>query len=569
MLLSKSAADGQGEGVSYDIAIDRADRGKVMRLALKYEIASGTYSGGTSTTDSDVIAYLYRVDSTARLIEPVPFKLNGGVVGQQYELNAEFQTDTDATNYRLMLHVATTSASAYTIKFEWQLSAVLASNGPPMTDWTSYSLTIGADTTAPTKGTINLDQAMWRRVGDSVEIKYNFRQTSAGTAGSGIYLFPLPSGLVIDTTKANYASASVGKSHCGDVMVDDGTTYEGSVNVYDSTNLFLTIGNASTSFGSMSSTLAPLSGSDVRIGFRAILPIAGWSAAQAVNNGSARTVSARGYNTAGTSVADVTDTALPLTIDYDLTGSLSTSAVFTAPFAGIYAFDGCITFLDSMGIGNTIDLIYKLNGTTIKVIRTVSSAAGSQYWSASGGDEVRMKAGDTLSVFVRQNSGANRVLSSTTGHNTFSIHRVAGPEQIVASEKVYLDAYRSSNQSINDSTQTTIVIDTIVSDSHQALNTSTGVWTAPRADFYTITGKLRFAANAVGTRSIRVRKNGSTSIMELQIQTHPTGITTISDTRSVYLVQGDTIELRALQDSGGALNVNGGSADTYLTISGQ
>jgi hypothetical protein len=70
-----------------------------------------------------------------------------------------------------------------------------------LTQWTSYSLTIGAVTSAPTKGTIVYDNAYWRRVGDSMEVRYDYRQAAAGSAGTGAYLFPLPTGYTIDTTK--------------------------------------------------------------------------------------------------------------------------------------------------------------------------------------------------------------------------------------------------------------------------------------------------------------------------------------------------------------------------------
>lgn len=116
-VLTKDAANRQGQGVSYDFTIDTADRGKILNMSMDWTVGSGTYQGGTSTTDSDVIMYLYDV-TNAVLIEPAPIKLDGAVIGQNYKYQGSFQTSISSSSYRLIMHVATTSASAYTLKFD-------------------------------------------------------------------------------------------------------------------------------------------------------------------------------------------------------------------------------------------------------------------------------------------------------------------------------------------------------------------------------------------------------------------------------------------------------------------
>jgi hypothetical protein len=71
-----------------------------------------------------------------------------------------------------------------------------------MEGWsTSSPITIGALTTAPTKGTPSIDYVRYRNIGGKeYEVEYNFLQTTAGTAGSGDYLFTLPGGLQFDFT---------------------------------------------------------------------------------------------------------------------------------------------------------------------------------------------------------------------------------------------------------------------------------------------------------------------------------------------------------------------------------
>ena len=55
----KDAANRQGQGVSSAFTIDLADRAKIMQISFDYDVVSGTYSGGTSSTNSDLIVYIY------------------------------------------------------------------------------------------------------------------------------------------------------------------------------------------------------------------------------------------------------------------------------------------------------------------------------------------------------------------------------------------------------------------------------------------------------------------------------------------------------------------------------
>ena len=65
------------------------------------------------------------------------------------------------------------------------------------------AITIGAITTAPSKGTPSIDYVKYRNIGGKeYEVEYNYLQTTAGTTGAGDYLFTLPGGLQFDFTSA-------------------------------------------------------------------------------------------------------------------------------------------------------------------------------------------------------------------------------------------------------------------------------------------------------------------------------------------------------------------------------
>ena len=158
-------------------------------------------------------------------------------------------------------------------------------------DSQSYALTIGAVTSAPTPGTGAISTAIWRRVGDCMEISYTFSQTNAGSAGSGIYLFPLPAGYAIDTTKALISTSGSGTSGTivGSAYIANNTTVNtstqdpGFVIPYNSTNVAVYYQNGSTTIVAMGGPAAiGLSSTPIYLTFNVKVPIVGWKGSDIV-----------------------------------------------------------------------------------------------------------------------------------------------------------------------------------------------------------------------------------------------------------------------------------------------
>lgn len=143
----------------------------------------------------------------------------------------------------------------------------------------SYDLTITATTTTPTKGTITDNLALWKRVGDSAIIKFDYRQTAAGVAGSGTYKFSIPNGLAIDTAKldTNYALAIQGVVGAGQIYSNANGSLLGSVDVMDSTNLRLTGVHDTYPVRAATGSNNHLGNTEVRYSFLATVPIVGWN----------------------------------------------------------------------------------------------------------------------------------------------------------------------------------------------------------------------------------------------------------------------------------------------------
>lgn len=112
----------------------------------------------------------------------------GGVAGGSYLLytNSErLRLVSDNSNWQILTHQAVTT---------W------ASAG---------ALTVTATGTPCAKGTTSTDAFRWRRNGRNVEFMYDYVQTAGGTAGTGAYIWTLPSNLTIDTTVITTNGSSI------------------------------------------------------------------------------------------------------------------------------------------------------------------------------------------------------------------------------------------------------------------------------------------------------------------------------------------------------------------------
>ncbi len=100
-LWTHSAANRQGEGFSYDFSIDPSDKGKVLQCSFEYLISSGTYA------DNDMSVWIYDV-TNAVLIQPAPYLIKNSGIIEKFAV--EFQTSSNSTSYRLIIHTGSTSA---------------------------------------------------------------------------------------------------------------------------------------------------------------------------------------------------------------------------------------------------------------------------------------------------------------------------------------------------------------------------------------------------------------------------------------------------------------------------
>ena len=157
----------------------------MVRALLQSDTASGVkfYSrvNGTNNLYVDIV-------STGKGVVPIPQTLGDTTTGIAVEITV----------------AASQTINVFADDMFVGVEKVTADN-PLISGWTDAgTITIGATTTPPTKGTIVVDNVKWRQVGDSYEVEFKYEHSTAGAAGSGDYLITLPSGLEFDSSIPSY-----------------------------------------------------------------------------------------------------------------------------------------------------------------------------------------------------------------------------------------------------------------------------------------------------------------------------------------------------------------------------
>lgn len=494
LLITKDAANRQGEGVSYDITISRADLAKVLTVSFDYEL-SGTYA------DGDVSVWILPLNGTnTTLIQPAPYTILN--VSGSAKWQGEFQTTSDGTQYRIIWHVSTPSAFAYTMKLD-NISVgpsvkVLGTVVTDATDWTPTG-SWTSNTTYTGK--------RWR-VGDRLfaEVKISL----SGQPNASNLLVNLPAGLTIDTTKITSSSVNDAVLHRGAGRDAGVNGYDLSVSV-DATNSRMavyaigtssTYGTTSTNPVSQSVPFGWNTGDEIYLTFN--VPIVGWSSSTVMSSDAATTVvSAAAYNDATQTIALNTYTQVAFNRTWHDTHGALSSNVFTCPVSGYYRVSGNIesspaVWANAEGLAI---VAYKNGSIYASMAKTYAqnAAAANVSLVASGSVTLKCNAGETISLYAFNGSGAQKTLIA--GSN-FSVERLSGPQQIAASA-VVATVYRGIPSTTNISGEITFNPSVIDVSTHGGY--SSGVQTCQVSGLYEVDFSTYINGNASALQYIRAK----------------------------------------------------------------
>lgn len=525
--LITAGTNAQGEGVSYDFTIDSADKAKILNISFDYAIASGTFVSGDS---SDIRVFIYDVTNSA-LIPVSPATIQGGSA-HNWKFTGTFQTASDSTSYRLILHVAPATNSAFTFKFDnVVVGPQIIEYGAPIGDWTAYTPTFTGF------GTVTNDEFYYRRVGDSVEIAGAWTN---GTCTATEARISLPSGMTsADTTKITSIRL------CG-MRVKTTAVAEQSNVLIEPSVTYMTFSRQHTSDGG----LTKKNGDDIftnseKNALFATVPIAGWGSAVLMSNDTDTRVVAAGYKTASGTLSDGVENIIKFTSkQVDTHSAYNTSTgYYTCPVSGVYEVNVALRINGTLGdADNYVTYLYKNASQTYSQITYVSSNV---ELTTNITGLFSCTAGDTLSVTGVPNS----ISSPTYSTGILSIKRLSGPSAIAASEKIYLQYTGNGGTSLTADT-TNIDFATKVVDSHGAWSGT--VFTAPRAGFYIVQGQWLSTANVGVDTELYVG-----GVENIRLFADYASATNHPFHASIYLTAGQQLSLR--QDGTATLSNSSGS----------
>lgn len=528
----KGAANYMGQGWSYDFTVDSKDKAKALQISFEYLISSGTFVPGSDTTLSDTTVYLFDV-TNSRLIQPSTYKLMSNSSTLSTRFTGTFQTNSDSTSYRLIFHVGSVSASAYTIKPD---NVVVAATqyvyGSPSTEWASVTPVFSGF------GTATSIECQDRRDGPDYLLRCSF---VVGTTAASEARVSLRSGLTTaDTTRipsiqnaGHWFNGASSANHGGAVLVEPSVTYfTFSSGAAFGTGTF----NALTK---QNGNNMGLTDSTSKVSLVARVPIQGWGASIQMSDSSDTRVVSFSGTTSSTQAVTANVTNITYTAAKDSHGAWGGSS-YTAPVPGDYIVahmrgDNGVTTQNFRVYVNGV-LSRQVGGTSVSGARTAGSVT-----------IPNVKAGDIISV----RSDQTTTLEAT---GNISISLISGPTSIAATETITASYYVSANFAA--STTTPINYDTREFDSHISCVPSPTVFkcTAPASGLYEI------AINAYATTSTNydLYKNGTINRSLTYVLSSSNAQTAVA---KLKLAAGDYIDVRP----SGSVTVSGGTLSTHNT----
>lgn len=505
-ILTKDAVNRQGQGFSYNFSIPDIAKGKVNRVNFTYEITSGTYATG------DLSVWIYDV-TNARMIQPSAYTVENSSLKESKFL--EFQSSIDSNSYRLIVHVTSTSASAYTVKFDdFDIGLTPKIWGSVVTDPVSFTPV----TPNGSFGTITSPACIYWREGQFLNGHCKF---TAGTTTGSIARISLPNLLTIGSvgTSGTFVAGQLVSSAVGTVTP----------------HVLATAGNNFIEFGyrdSSTNSLGPVNAnsfvaSGVTVEFSLYnIPIQGWSSSQQLSQDADTRVVKAQVKAPTSATGCGTNIPAPFSVvAYDTHGAYNNSTyTYTVPSSGYYDINADEFFFS----GTDYFYLYK-NGAKLATLVYANST-----YVLSGGVRDYFIAGDQLTFRCSANPNIN--YSAGNYNARITITKNSGPSQISASETISASYWLSANFVASSSTP--VNFDSKDFDTHNAVTTSPTAWrfTAPAGGIYIVSGYATF-----NTAYFKLYKNGSSfKMLGYSTLSNPSGGFSVM----VRLLAGEYIDLR-------------------------
>ena len=537
-----------GDGNAISFTLDREDFASIQTIEFNYEI--DTYA---NFTDGDI--QLWIVAPSGAVIQPAGYK----VLKQSgpAKMVATFQTESTGTSYKLLIHQTTSTTSWVSLKYEVKLGPQTKTQGSFIGDWAAYTPTTAG------LGTPTAVSFYWRRVGSDVEVVGSL---ITGTVTGSTVNIGLPSGLTSSTSIVPTTIATAGH------WIRGASAAQSYYVNYGSGLTYVVLGvQAAGSSGQTSITGSAVNNTE-QLSFHFKVPIQGWSSSQVQSDQTdTRVVALHATSSNTTMVSSTLTTAINPTVVIDTHGGYNASTgEYTVKVPGVYRASASGEMSKTWQAGTYFVTEIQVNGTTkLYGINTFVALSGGSTTAASTiNGLLNLVAGDVVRVRFNQTATGNTALDASASANFLSLDRLGGPAQIAASESVTAKYTNAAGTSIPDNSATTVPWPTKSWDSHGAMVSNK--FYAPISGVYSVTAQIMLNNPTLSTSDdfqLEVYKNG---VIESNIGAmYGNGVAhyhRINGTTTVRLLAGEYIEIKAYQDSAGAISLLAGSYGNHVSI---
>lgn len=533
--------------------IDISDQAKVMTFKFAYKTTSNPSNANWSGTSSNSFGVaIYDVTNSAWIMP-------AGVWGMTQSsgvgiCTGTFQTTSDSTQYRLVVFNANATSGAVTLYFDdFFLGPQTAPIGAVVADLGTETWT---DNQANSTTSVKL-----QRVGNRVFVDGTVTFTGAM---SGAFTLTIPSAYTpaYGTTGSIVQGAKVS-------LIDTGTaTFQGQAFWTATNTLTIYVVGASGTYANyvdLSATVPHTWTNGDFIRFSADWEVTGWgSNVQMSNDTDTRVVAFSTYRATNQTGVNPNNSAVKVTID---TVTADTHAAFStannryvAPVSGYYDFSAAITFSGTNVLANEYYLGFYKNGSAVVYPGWYRASAGTSFLLTGNSGPIYLNAGDYVELYVfgvGNNSASTLTVAGGSTNTWFSGKRLSGPAVVAATESVNARYTNTAGTSIaNSLADVNVPFATKDFDSHNAYNTSTGVYTVPVSGKFRVTATMAYASSAwtAGNSAYAsVYKNSAAHSYGAyqMLQATVTLVLGLQVTAIVSCNAGDTLEIRAANNRTG------------------
>lgn len=577
-LITKPASNVQGQGIAFEFDVDNGVAAvEMMDLMFEYIVGSGTFTAGSDTTNSDLMVYIYDV-TAGQLIEPKGgSKLYTSSTTLKGDYRGWFQSTLGSKKYRVCLHQATTSASAYTLKVDaGKVQKSKQVVGTIITTPVLFTPTGSLTTNATYTGT-------WFQVGNFLEQETTISFSGANT--QGVLNINLPQGLSIDnsssgidTTSFNTVIGITGGLRTASIAWDVSAVTNGTTNSFRV--VFRNVktddaGSASdpvkySSIDTSANLPVPISSGDV-IKVRIRVPIAGWSAGARMSDGyDGRVLTATASLSSTQTISSASSTKITINSSVEDSAGMfdSVNNRIYIRSSGYYDVDASTQLTGSTLTNNEPYVIFiRLNGSSTLVASTQPAIANTTFILGASRPGIKLNAGDYIELNVQSTSDTSYEVTGNI--NTRLTVKSSGGTPFMAPTASVAVHYAGTAGDAIGTSDSLIKFTTKEDDTHNAYNPATGIFTAPEPGRYSVSWSLATGVLNLSTSqryNTLLYKNGTSyklgqrSLGNGSANNH-TSSGAVSD---IYLKQGETLSIYGTSDV--ATTAATGSSAAYLTI---